>query len=181
MSLNMAQITGAVGGVLAALGFWGLAAPDSLRKAALAFPRHKAAGWVLTVIALIWSVQALQELSLGGLDIWKKRAFYAIPVAAYLIIVHLDELLAVRALGGILLLLPTPWLYHARWEESAWSYLPRVLSYVFVVLGMYFVATPYRFRQWLGPCLEGPVRIRALGAVFALLGLTHLALAALVF
>lgn len=179
--MTLAQITGAVGGVLVVLGGSAVLAPAGFRKAALAFPRHKVASWVLTLLALVWSVYALQDLSLGGLDVWKQRLFYAIPVAFFLMVVYLDELLAVRALGGIMLLLPTPWLAVARWNESAWSYAPRITAYVFIVLGMYFVATPYRLRQWLLPFLDEGPRVRLLGAVLAGFGLLHVALALLVF
>lgn len=180
--MTLAQITGAVGGVLGALGAWSLVSPSGFRKAALAFPRHKASAWVLTLAALIWSVYALQELSLGGLDVWKQRMYYVIPVAFFLMVVYLDELLAVRALGGIMLLLPTPWLAGARWSDSLWSYAPRITAYVFIVLGMYFVATPYRLRQWLLPFLdERGARTRLLGGILAGLGLLHIALALAVF
>ena len=179
--MTLAQITGGVGAVLAGLGGWGLAAPAGFRKACLALPRNKAAAWLLTLVSLAWAVYALQDLSLGGLDVWKRRAYYAIPVVFYLIVVYLDELLAARALGGVLLLLPTPWLAVARWHDSAWSLVPKLTAYAMVIAGMYFVATPYRFRLWLLPVLDNPGRLRILSATLALLGALHVALAFLVF
>lgn len=179
--MNLSVITAGVGVLMLAIGLWSLGAPSSFIRAIGAFPRHRLAGIILTVIALVGSVYALQTLALGGLEPWKKRAFYLIPVAAILICVYLDELLAVRALGGLLLLLPSPWLFFARWSDSPWSYLPRILAYVFVIVGMYWVATPYRFRTWFQIILCSDPRVKIWGVACSLLGATQLALAFLVF
>lgn len=179
--MTLAQITGGVGGLLAALGGWALVTPTGFRRATLALPRHKIAAWILTLIALAWAVHEMQALSLGGLDVWKQRAYYAIPVAFYFIVVYLDELLAARALGGVLLILPTPWLDAARWFDSDWTLVPKVTAYLMVVAGMYLVATPYRFRQWLLPCLDNGPRARALAGLLLALGAAHLVLALAVF
>ncbi len=178
---TLAQITGAVGVVLGGLGGWALAAPAGFRGAVQAFPRHRGSGWVLTLVALTWSAYALQELALGGFDVWKERAYYIIPVAFGLMVYYLDELLAARSLGGVLVLLPTPWLDEARWSESEWSLVPKLTAYVFAVAGMYLIATPYRFRLWLAPALASGSRTRVLGGVLAGLGLLHLLLAAVAF
>ena len=179
--MTLAQITGGVGCLLGGLGGWGLASPVRFRQAALALPRHKVAAWILTLLALVWAVHELQDLSLGGLDVWKQRAYYAVPVAFYFIAAYLDELLAARALGGLLLLLPTPWLAAARWHDSDWSLAPKITAYVMVVAGMYLVATPYRLRQWLLPLLDDGPRARLLAGTLALVGALHLVLALTVF
>lgn len=59
--------------------------------------------------------------------------------------------------------------------------MPKVTAYLMVVAGMYLVATPYRFRQWLLPCLDNGPRARVLAGLLLALGSAHLVLALAVF
>ncbi len=131
-----------------------IAAAPAVRRVLQRFPRHRLSAWVLTVVVLGWSGTLLYHGPLGFLEPYRDWLFFLIPLAIVLVGVFVDELLAVRALGGLLLLLPTPLLAAARWHPSPWRYVVIALAYMLVLKGATLVAAPYLFRlaveRWLG-------------------------------
>ena len=153
-----------LGAVMLALYVPMVIAPASSRKAWLAFPRHRPSAWVLTAIALVWSAVYLYQMPLGGFERWKPLLYVLTPAAFLLIVFFADELLSVRALGALMLLLPTPLLFHARQHESGWSYVITVLAYLMVIKGMLLVLNPYLLRRWIERHLHSDVMWRLGGA-----------------
>lgn len=144
----------------------------------LAFPRHRGAGVILVALALAWAGWLIGRMQIGFLEPWKWTLWLLTPVAIFLVVFYLDELLAARALGGLLLMIPTVILDAARWHESAWRYVPIVFAYALVVKGTLIVLAPYKFRRWATLLTGSAARCRAWGlatlglaALFAVLGL----------
>lgn len=159
------------GGVLCtAAGGAMLAAGDAVRRALAAFPRHRWLGWVLTAIALFWVTWIVYHARLGRFEYLKPWLFVAAPVSFGLIVWLLDDLLAPRAGGGLLLLAMNPVLCSARLHPSAWSVVMSALAYVVIVAGMAWVLGPYRFRRWLTPLTSPGIASTATGTVFLGLG-----------
>ena len=151
-----------------------LARPHQVRIALNRFPRDRLAGRLLTAAALFWTVLLLYHTDFGGFN-WLKHlpiryvpwleALTGTPFAflqhtvvwagalAYILIVkYMDELLAPRALGGLLLLIPSPLLDAARWLDTNWRWIIALVAYALVIQGIVLVLSPYRFRQvanWL--------------------------------
>jgi len=123
-------------------------APGWARQALYAFPRNRWAGGVLTAIDLAWVTWLLINLHLGWFEPYKMALYLAAPVAWILLFVFMDELLAVRALGGLFILMPTPLLEAARWHPSPARYVMIVIAYAMVIVGVVYVAQPHRFRRW---------------------------------
>ena len=69
------------------------------------------------------------------------------PLLFFLVVIFLDELLAPRALGGLLLLVASPVMSAARWHDSALSVIMTLLAYVWVITGMVLIVSPFRFRR----------------------------------
>ena len=99
------------------------------------------------------------------------------PVVFGLVLVFMNELLAVRALGGLLMLAASPVLELQRVNLSPYTVVLAVMAYVWVVAGMVLMLSPYRFRQACELVFEteavaavaGVVGI-ALGGVLVVLG-----------
>ena len=91
---------------------------------------------------------------------------------------YLDEMLASRSLGGLLLLIANPILYSARWHDSTWRLVMPVLAYVIVVIGMTLVLSPYRFRDAVSVVASTPARCRLLGLSGLVIGGVVIALGA---
>ncbi len=166
MSMSVTQILMALGVAHGLAGLWLAAAPSAARAMAQRFPRNVWAGRVLAAVAMAWSVWLVREMPLGWFDAYKGWLWAAGPVGYLLVILFVDELLASRALGGLLLLMANPILEAVRFKDSAWRLAAVILAYLWVFLGMALVLAPYRFRKWTEFLCSSETRCRGLGGVF---------------
>jgi hypothetical protein len=163
----MAFITG---GVFAVLALPLLAAPEPCRRGLPSFSRSVKAAWLLTGIDLVWVAWIVLNATFGKYEYLKPAVYVAAPVCFYVLVVYLDELLAPRSLGGLLLLAANPILYSERWHESPWRLVMPVIAYALVVAGMILVLSPYRFRDWTSVLASTPARCRLCGLFGLVLG-----------
>ena len=170
--MTLAQASYLIGGVLIAVNAPALMVPATFRKGIEAFPRNSWMGWGLTAVALTWVAWVILHAPLGRFEPLKPYVYLAAPISFILIVLFLDELLAPRALGGLLLLLGNPVLNVARWHESGLRLVVTTLVYVWVVGGMILVLSPYRFRQAGSFCCKTNERCRVIGTVGLLVGAT---------
>ncbi|MDD4736264.1 MAG: hypothetical protein PHP44_09170 [Kiritimatiellae bacterium] len=185
--------------MLVVYGFM-LSRPALFRRFLARFPRSVWAARVLTAVDLLWVVTVMHHADFGSFNWIKELLVRFIPalgpmelgvftfvkdpvvwggVAVYFILLkYLDELLAVRALGGLLLLIANPILNAARWQETNWRWAMAVVAYLIVIKGLFLVMTPYKLRQWGERYLSDEVRCRRFGVagVAFSLGLIVLAL-----
>jgi len=163
-------------------GVISLLAPERIRAGVAAFPRSIWPGRILAAIDLIWAAYALSLMHLGMFDAWKVHLYWMTPIAIVLCAVYLDELLSPRALGGLLLLAAGPILNAARWHPSDWRLVVTVIAYLWILLGLVFLLSPWWFRRialWVTG--RGDIAVRITGAIKALAGLGLIALALLVY
>jgi hypothetical protein len=159
-----------------------LLAPAKIRTGVAAFPRSIWPGRILAAIDLTWAAYELTQMHLGMFDAWKVHLYWLTPVAIFLCVKYLDELLSPRALGGFLLLAAGPVLDIARWHPSQWRLVVTVIAYLWILLGLTFLLSPWWFRRiavFVTGRGDGAVRIT--GAIKLLLGLGLIALALLVY
>ena len=177
-----------LGKLLILLGALGLVAglavlrfPAALRAGLAAFPRSKWPGWMLTAVCVFWVAWVIRHAALGRFEAVKPL----IPVLAVVgfgaIVWFLDELLAPRALGGLLLLLANPMLNGVRWSESAWRFAVVLIAYAWVVAGCALMLHPWGFRRMADQFAVSAGGLRAAGwgkllggAVLVAAGLWHL-------
>ena len=152
-----------LGGLGALAGLLLLRFPAAVRAGLAAFPRSKWPGWILTAACLFWVSWVIRHAALGRFEGLKPL----IPVAAVLVFAGmvwlLDELLAPRALGGLLLLLANPLLNGVRWADSPWRYAVILIAYAWVVAGCALMLHPWTFRR-LGERFAGSAgAVRTIG------------------
>ena len=177
-----------LGKLLVLLGALGLAAgvallrwPAALRAGLAAFPRSKWPGRVLAAIGSIWVCWVIQHAALGRFEA-VKPLIPVLGLAGYgAIVVFLDELLAPRALGGLLLLLANPMLNGVRWSDSAWRFAVVAIAYAWVMAGCALMLHPWAFRRLAERFAGSPGWLRAAGwgkvlagAVLLAAGIWHL-------
>ena len=165
-----------LGGCIVALYLVGLVAPAGCRSSIRRFPRHRIAGWVLVSLDLLWAGYLVYHARVDLIYRYRQAIFVLVPLCFYLITTYMEELLAARAFGGFLMLLPAPILHAARMSHSDWWYLPSILAYVFVVQGMILMLSPHRFRTMMAFWVRDDARFRLGGVLGVLLGLVLLAL-----
>ncbi len=144
------------------------------------FPRSKGWGAAILGVVALWAWLLISKIDLGEFSGWRTRLLVIIPVMAVLSLFFVEEFLAVRALGMLVLLGAKP-LLEAAWMQPEQSRLALVsVTYVLITLSLFWIGMPYTLRdqiQWF--TRGGTGRIRALagglagtGAVLFTLGLT---------
>ena len=170
-------------GVLALLHGGLVACPAQARRLLVRFPRDVWAGRILTVIALVWAGFCLKAMPMGGLDTLKVHLIWAVPALIVATCIWMDELLAPRALGGILLLVPAPLLAAVResLQVTPWAAAISVICYLMIIKGMALVVAPYLFRKSIERALPDDGRLRLAGVVWLVIdgGMAALALTVL--
>ena len=178
---TLAQISLQVGGVLTALSVPALLATERWQASLRAFPRSVAAGWLLSAVDLVWVGWIMYNGQLAWFNPYKIWLSIIAPAAIVILNLFMEELLAARALGGLLLLLAHPMLNAARWHEAESALLVKLLAYAFVVAGMFLVLAPYEFRRYFAWWMTSPGRFRAGSAALLLLGLALVGLSVTVY
>ncbi|MEI7436867.1 MAG: hypothetical protein WCL16_08710 [bacterium] len=161
MSLSMWCLC--VAGVSALLGVTALAVPAALARAILALPRSVWAGRLLTLVAYAWIAGYLWTTPVDWFDFMRPYLWYIAIAACAVTIFFVEELLAIRALGGLLLMAPYFILDAARWTGTPVRFVPVVLAYLCVITGSILIAAPWWFRKALAPFVEHARWMRLLG------------------
>jgi uncharacterized membrane protein len=170
-----------LGGILVVLFGLALVLPEMFRNGCRKFLRSRSAAWVLVTADICWSAWLLYNEPMPRLEDYKPWLWLAAPVSILLIGFFVDELLAPRALGGLMLLTAAPVLFAARFNPSSWRLFMSVFGYVIVIAGIVFVLAPYQFRNLTGAWFASGAR-RLTGTCLGLLaGAAMLALGLLVY
>lgn len=138
--------------------------PATMREGLRRFPRNRWCGWLLAIVAVAWAAWLLHGLPLGRFESLKTWLVPAAVVFAGLVCYHMEELLAPRALGALLLLYPAPLLEAARLHDSSWSVVMSVVAYAMVIKGMALLLSPYLFRHVAERVLQTDRTCRLAGA-----------------
>ncbi len=144
----------------------------SIRSILHDFPRNRAFGVILMTINALWTFWIVSSMDLGEFSHLRQTILFAIPVAYVLVVFFVEEFLAVRALGTLMLLAACVLL------DAAWFKVPEtmaftklllpILAYAWIILGMFWVGMPYVMRdqiswldqqqsRWKVACIGGVV------------------------
>ena len=167
--------TFAIGGGLVVFGV-----PKMVRRGMDDYPRSVWPGRILLAVDMVWAAYAVNQMHLGGFDVWKVHLYWLAPVLTVIGCLYLDELLSVRALGGLLLLAAGPILNAARWHPSLWRLVVTLIAYLWIGVGLLFLLEPWWFRR-IASRVQSVTALRAGGLAKALIGLGLIVLAWLVY
>ena len=162
---SLAQMACALGTFIVVLNLPAALAPGLFRRMVEAFPRSKLPALFLTALDLGWVSWVILHAPLGRFEFLKPAVYAAAPISFLAIVFFMDELLAPRALGGLLLLLANPILNAARWHPSNWRLVMTVAAYLWVISGIVLFLSPYRFRHFAAFMTKTDMRCRLLGLV----------------
>lgn len=114
------------------------------------FPRSRMAATILLAAAAVWSFLLVRTIDLGEFSPLRSPMLVGIAAGAVLSWIFVEEFLAVRALGMLLLLAADPLLESAMLRGEPTRLLLVVLAYAWIVAGLFFVGTPYVLRDMIG-------------------------------
>ena len=142
------QTTGLAVGLLLFLSHaLGLIKPSASIQFARAFPRSRVAATVLLLLAAVWSFLLVTEIDLGEFSRLRSLMLLGIVVGAVASWIYVEEFLAVRALGMLLLLASEPLLESCALRSEGSRLLLVSLAYAWVIAGLFFVGMPYLLRD----------------------------------
>lgn len=156
---DLRMLAVAVGTVFGMLSLPCLLLPGRVRDWIRDFPRNKFAAWIISAVGVTWVAWLLFKTPLAWVDDYKPSLYFLAPVFFLIMVNYMDELLAPRALGGFLLLLPSPIIDIARQR----GLLLVSLAYMLVVLGIMLVLSPYMFRKGMALWIKSNEQCRILG------------------
>ena len=159
-----------------------LVTPSGARQVLAVFPRNAWLGRMLAVVALAWSMRLVMDMPLGFVEPYKPWLYVIGPVVYFLVVLLMNDLLAARAFGGLLLLVAEPVLASTRVPGlSAWRLVIVALAYAWVVAGMALVLGPYWFRKTVETVCRTDARCRLVGSIGLGLGILMIVLGVTVF
>lgn len=172
------QTAGCIAGVfLLLIGLPGLIKPDFSRSFAQRLPRSRGAGITLLTIDLAWSFWLLATMEMGEFSSFRRPLLFILPIGFILVLIFVDEFLAVRALGILFLLAAEPLLDAAFFRSETSRLLVTVFAYLLIVAGLFWVTMPYLLRDQINWSARTPARWRLTHALALLYGAAILACA----
>jgi hypothetical protein len=154
-----------VGLFLIAMHALALLRPAAVQGWLRSFPRSRTWGIALVSIAAAWFFFLVAKMDLGEFTNWRQTVLIATPIAWILTWKYVDEFLAVRALGMLVLLAAEPLLEAAFLRPEVTRLFLVALVYVWIVFAMFWVGTPYTLRDQIAWITGAQKRWRA--AAFA--------------
>lgn len=165
------------------LAFGGVAAfsPSKANRFTLWYRENKTVAAILTALAWLWTAYECDTIGIEAFDRFTKvfpgELWILACVLTYLTVIWMPKNLPVRALTGILMLLPaelfkTTHLYRppaGTWFAAIDLFV--VTAYVGAILGMYGMFYPWRLEKGIDLVLSREWGARTLGAVCAAIGL----------
>jgi hypothetical protein len=121
--------------------------PEQTKQWLLRFPRSRMLGFVLLAIDAIWFFWLMSNVDLEDFAKYRHLIQIAIPVLAVLSALFVPEFLAVRALGIMALLAGEPILSAAFLRPEPGRLLLVIVAYIWLTLGLIWVASPYLLRD----------------------------------
>ena len=124
--------------------------PAEVQRFLTGFPRSQRVGEVLLLIDLVWAFLLCWKMDWGEFYYLQSYILILLPVFAYLTWHFVDEFLAVRGLGMLLLLAAAPLLDAAFLQPLMSRLFVVVLAYTWIIFGMIWVGQPHLLRDQIG-------------------------------
>lgn len=163
---------------LLAFGGTALFAPARASRFVAWFENARPVALVLTIVAWFWTAHECNTIGIDVFDMLLKRfpgqLWIMAAVLSYLTFIWMPKNLGVRALTGILMLIPAELFKSTRLLVPASGvaavHLFVVTAYIGAVIGMYGMFYPWRLEKALAWFAAAFPRLRALGAALAAWG-----------
>ncbi len=137
----------AVGLLLIAAHAFALLRPKATRDFLQTLPRSRSIGCILLLVVTIWSWLLAKNIDLGEFSNWRPKLLIFIPVAAWLTWQYVEEFLAARCLGMLVLLAAEPLLESAFLRPEMSRLFLVTLVYAWVAFALFWIGMPYTLRD----------------------------------
>ncbi len=145
--MNLSSITLSLGLIGLIVSIYGIFFPSKIYYFVEKFPRNILIGRILAAICCILAARESFVMNMAGLNAYKDLIYIIAPVIFVCSIIFLKELLASRALGGILCLISVPIVKTASLSGSPFFQIISLIGYVWVIYGITLLMAPWTFRK----------------------------------
>ncbi|MFL6542919.1 MAG: hypothetical protein ACJ8I9_07110 [Chthoniobacterales bacterium] len=156
--------------VLLAIGGMAFVRPNAAREFAARLPRSQPIGIALLTIDLIWCIWLLATMEMGEFSMFRRPLLILLPITYILVLRFVNEFLAVRALGILCLLAAEPLLDAAFFRYEVSRLFVTSFAYVLVVVGLFWVASPYLLRDQISWTSRSDTRWRSFSGALLVYG-----------
>jgi hypothetical protein len=163
--MTLSKFSILLGVALAIPQLWALAKPAEFSASLRKFPRSEMWGYVLTAIGASWFLYNLNQEAIAEFAAYKPHMLIGFGTVAVLACFFVPDYLAVRGLCVTTLMLASYSLNLTRWAESEWRLLLVVAAYIWIVISMWWIISPWRMRDFLNWITARPERLRNLAIV----------------
>ncbi len=170
-TFTLAQVAVAAGGIYIISHGWAAWKPEACSPLLRAFPTHYPTGLALLAVGALWFASLMATIDLMEYAPHRDKFVIVTISLAAATAWFVRDLLAVRALGVVLLLAAQILLDAAFPEESVARLVVTVLAYAWIFEGLLLVGLPYIFRDAILWLTDEPGRVRLFGALGAGFGL----------
>lgn len=171
-SFSLSSVTIVLGLVYILTHGFALWNPSRTQSLLKVFPRSQTLGSVLMVLAALWFAWILQTADLMEFTVHRTRFLIGLAVLLILILIYVQEFIAVRALGCLLLLGANVLLDSAFPRDDYPRLVITATAYFYIIFGMFWVGAPYLLRDHIKLLTAKPARFKiasALGSAFGAL------------
>lgn len=181
MTVNLSALAIVLGLGLALPQIYGLMNPGGFTAVARKFPRSVPIGVVLMLVGTAWFLFNLSQESIADFANWKNVLFVGFAAVGIGSCFFVQDFLAVRGLGVVLLLLAKLMVDTGRpyLPRTPWVLVIQAWAYVLVIAGIWLTISPWRLRDFVNWGTASPQRVKlccglrlAFGLFVAVLGFT---------
>ncbi|MFI0348050.1 MAG: hypothetical protein ACH346_04670 [Chthoniobacterales bacterium] len=156
---DLPSISLILGFALVAKHFMALLVPTSFQNFLKKFPRSRFWGVALLLLSTTWAFFLIATTDLGEFSSLRLAILTGILVGGALFGWLVQEFLAVRSLGFILLLLAHPVLEMTFLKSGLLPFLISLLAYAWIIAGLFMIGMPYLLRDLIS-FISAPHRLR---------------------
>lgn len=135
---------------------------ESVKAWLPSLPRNEKIGIGLMAVCFAWALLVWSEMDLGEFFTVERPVQIIIVVGFFLVIQHVKEFIAARAIGFFLIMAACPVLDAAFLEPPKTRLLLVALAYAWIIKGMFWVGMPYLMRDQITWAMADPKRWKLL-------------------
>jgi hypothetical protein len=162
--MTLSQLAILLGLGIAIPQVWALMKPVQCGAALRKFPRSEGWGFFLMAIGAGWFLYRLNQEAIAEFAAYKTYMLLGFGAVALAACFFVPDFLAVRGLSITMLMMAGFVLSKTRFADSPWRLVLVVASYVWIIAAMWWMISPWRFRNLIQWSTATPERLRRIAA-----------------
>jgi hypothetical protein len=174
--MTLSNFSMLLGAAVAIPAVWALMKPAQFAESLKKFPRSEMWGYALTAIGAAWFLFNVNREAIAEFAAYKTHMLVGFGSVAVLACFFVPDFLAVRGLCVTTLMLCSYLLSLTRWADSQWRLLLVVAAYIWIVVSIWWMVSPWRMRDFINWLTARPERLRSFAIMRLVFGVALIVL-----